>query len=189
MRRGMVSLSSLMRRKLFTLLSAASLLVCLAAVTFAVRGIWWSDWVRFGGPSHTAMVGCMGSSAWWTFWLDADTQRRGFAAGSHESRNTYFSGPPTLEMNWLGFSAHTGRTDPTHTSPFGGNRPYVTVIIPHWMLAAAAGVLPAWWMIRRRRASRLRPGHCRRCGYDLRATPDRCPECGQVSNVSPPVAG
>jgi hypothetical protein len=57
------------------------------------------------------------------------------------------------------------------------------VRIPFWPFALASLVLPARRLIgalrrwlRSRRLSRR--GLCVRCGYDLRATPDRCPECG-----------
>ena len=46
-------------------------------------------------------------------------------------------------------------------------------------LACAAGVF-GW---RPRRIARR--GFCPACGYDLRATPARCPECGRPGSVTP----
>jgi hypothetical protein len=63
------------------------------------------------------------------------------------------------------------------------------VTAPRWMPVAALGLLPVVRLglaggrtLRHRRRS-VR-GRCAACGYDLRATPDRCPECGRNANVN-----
>jgi hypothetical protein len=53
------------------------------------------------------------------------------------------------------------------------------VILPYWSLILSTGMLPAICAIRAYRRHRWRrSGKCENCGYDLRASPDRCPECG-----------
>jgi hypothetical protein len=55
----------------------------------------------------------------------------------------------------------------------------IEVAVPWWFLMLVFAVAPARWARRRRRERREGvEGRCRGCGYDLRATPERCPECG-----------
>ena len=52
--------------------------------------------------------------------------------------------------------------------------------VPLWIFALPFPIVlgARLWVERvKRRPAR---GRCARCGYDLRATPDRCPECGMV---------
>ncbi len=63
----------------------------------------------------------------------------------------------------------------------------VVQIVVGWGLPFAMIVLVI--VLRRKYAPVFAPGHCRRCGYDLKGLPQpRCPECGTpfVSAIKPP---
>src|SRR5437762_2219276 len=65
---------------------------------------------------------------------------------------------------------HTARPPPVRTT--------WTAVVPYGSLVAIAALLPMVRLLRRaQRKARDAGGLCPRCGYDLRATPEKCPEC------------
>jgi hypothetical protein len=87
------------------------------------------------------------------------------------------------DCNHWGFGLFLIRTvGPPQGNWHFGQRPLIIAYAPYWFLELPLLVLPciaAFGLIRSRR--RLRTGCCGQCGYDLRATPGRCPECGATS--------
>jgi hypothetical protein len=94
-----------------------------------------------------------------------------FAAGSGKPVDVRFLGFAHYIDVW-GVSSHVNYYD-----SFEG------FIIPLWFMLAITLALPAGrWIAVLRRWRQLRhrqvAGLCLQCGYDLRATPGKCPECG-----------
>ena len=79
----------------------------------------------------------------------------------------YSESYPATRWNRLGFRYYTA---PTHSS----------IYFPYWFACVLTGPLPAYWLHQNRRSVRwAKAGLCPSCGYDIRVTPDRCPECGK----------
>ena len=67
--------------------------------------------------------------------------------------------------------------------PLFDTGPPVTTIMPFWPFLLVSGVPAALLFVRRR--NRFAPGCCKTCGYDLRASVRRCPECGTAIAPEP----
>jgi hypothetical protein len=141
---------------LFTLCAAVSLLLCVAVCVLWVRSISRADQVWIV-PRREGVMLIAGSQAGsvGVGWLQPHA-----GPGVHLKTR-----PAEKRMRWFGFSV----TDASIWK----------VIVPHWTLAIGFAAIPAGWLLNARRSpARLGEGHCRRCGYDLRASPERCSECG-----------
>jgi hypothetical protein len=89
--------------------------------------------------------------------------------------------PWPLRFTFLGFSYWNRTLPPTRQS---GPVSVVGFAVPHGLFAALLALAPAvaarrLWLARRRRL-RVAGGLCVACGYDVRASAERCPECGTI---------
>jgi hypothetical protein len=192
-----------MKRRLLNLLTALSLLPCVAIVALWVRSYSVCEsfqWRAVGAEGAITKVwdrGLMSRRGVLAFQGNYHQGRLGtaaeaaqFCAEVSQKRTWYFRGPATLmtalppnlpradrslRLGPLGFAYGRIRDG-------GPDDTRVFLFVPHAFPAACAALPPAAWLLmyRRRIRSRRRVsrGRCPSCGYDLRATPDRCPECG-----------
>jgi hypothetical protein len=170
-------------RHFFTFVSVVSLVLCLATGVAIIRSQFVADtfykqtWDQVPQRFFTRAVYLnKGRLSGELFWIDqADPALRLSAGGSWKHDSKPAADRPHLGSYW-GYIKHGHEfraANGLHHQWMGAIR--------LWPVATVLAVLPAIWTLRfLRRCRRQRLGICLACGYDLRATPGRCPECGTV---------
>jgi hypothetical protein len=177
-------MSNAVKRRLFTILSALSLLLFVAVVVMWVRSHFAGDVVsapvqsgtRYGFVSHEGLM-VLSRLDLPTSYVPKENKWEWTVQTDSVALDVLHGRTPESDWNLVFLRRYTylrGRL--------------TLFVCPHWVAAVAAASLPiAWGTVRVRSSRRGSSGLCPACGYDLRATPGRCPECGAaVTGVEGP---
>lgn len=163
-----------MRSRLFTIASVLSVLLCIATALLWARSyheshtLYWLG--QYAGGHREVAVELMASAGGlsaqiWRF----DTKQNGYTGDIKPGLHCESDLPWRYEQAVFGFGCGKFIAGPGDTTLWAE--------LPLWlmpMLPLIAG--PAMWF--RHLLRQPRAGCCGRCGYDLRASIGRCPECG-----------
>lgn len=169
--------------RIFRAFSGLSLLGAILAAGLWVRSYKFADIAGLFASRGTlqAAGSCRGSLYLFFSNLQLGDERRWTADYARDSAKSFepigelLFESPKADIKRLGFRLTRGPDD-----AFGidGCR-FRVIVLPLWFVLAGSAILPAVrlrrWLRDRRR---LRRGWCAHCGYDLRESRERCPECG-----------
>ena len=172
-----------MRKRMANMLVALSVLLTLAStglwitsyfitpcVTYRSRDASGGAYVGWDVRSLSGQLGATRTSARGTFPRDSVTWYR-------------YTEPVATDLSLrlrlgLRFPTFDYRNGPTLDTP---SQSYWSLFVPYWLIILITAPAPTVWWLRRVRARRRVSMHrCLQCGYDLRASVDRCPECGAM---------
>jgi hypothetical protein len=170
-------------RYTFNGLTVLSLLLCVVTVVLWVRSYWVADcwvWYPVNREDRAAVDDYFAVSElgviYARFIPRSDTlvgyprSPTNFFTRTPDETNIPFIGKGVWRRMGFGYARVVGWSD----------QPGWLLSFPHAAVVVVSSALPAIWLWlsfgRRRRGA----GMCLKCGYDLRATPDRCPACGTV---------
>lgn len=190
------------RRCLFTFSAMVSLLLCLASTVFMIRGFFRLEYVDWGRLDSKNVV---------HLWRIQSDGRIALMIESHRTSNgqrppvdqddssmaASIDAKPGISVRSIPFHQPVqywqGRLRSSiwlsaYNHPYIDGGTYISsspgVSLPPWMIAVPSAIHSTIWLVRRRRnRTRAVTGKCKQCGYDLRATPERCPECGGTANI------